>query len=79
MSRQGGECAEALGELATDNRYVFTQTKCVNAPKSYQADGDDPQDTPESLRVDIDCPEGYTWLRVDQLGSIWRVTDINSA
>ncbi|MFJ9678446.1 hypothetical protein ACIRP2_10355 [Streptomyces sp. NPDC101194] len=73
----GGSCSEALAELATDDRYVFTQTACVNAPNSYKAGGD-PQDTPDSVRVDIDCAEGYTWLRVDRVGSIWRVTEFNA-
>ncbi|MFI8850169.1 hypothetical protein ACIGW3_08220 [Streptomyces sp. NPDC053499] len=77
-SSRGGSCPQALDELATDDRYVFGQTKCVNSSKNYQIDGNDPQDTAESLRVDIDCPEGYTWLRVNRVGDIWRVTDFNT-
>ncbi|WP_432081166.1 hypothetical protein [Streptomyces sp. WAC 04229] len=76
-SNRGGSCAEALTELAADDRYVFTQTTCVNSPNSYKTEGD-PQDTAESVRVDIDCAEGYTWVRVDRVGSIWRVTEINA-
>ncbi|MGW1103303.1 hypothetical protein [Streptomyces sp. NPDC002540] len=76
-STVAGSCSEALTELATDDRYVFTQTACVNSPNNYEAGGD-PQDTPDSVRVDIDCAEGYTWLRVDRMGSIWRVTEFNA-
>ncbi|MGW7409710.1 hypothetical protein ACWGI9_39465 [Streptomyces sp. NPDC054833] len=75
--RAGGSCAEALTELAANDRYVFTQATCVNSPKSYEVTGD-PQDTSDSVRVDIDCAEGYTWLRVGRVGSIWRVTEFNA-
>ncbi|MGF1344222.1 MULTISPECIES: hypothetical protein [unclassified Streptomyces] len=73
----GNSCAAAFAELAADDRYVFTQAACVDASASYKADGD-PQDTADSVRVDIDCAQGYTWLRVHRVGSVWRVTDINS-
>ncbi|MFJ6939028.1 hypothetical protein [Streptomyces sp. NPDC101132] len=76
-SSRAGSCAAALAELATDTRYVFTQTACVDAPASYEAGGD-PQDGPDSLRVSVDCPEGYTWLRVERLGTVWRVTEFNA-
>ena len=76
-SAVGGSCAEALVELAEDDRYVFTQAACVNSPNSYKVMGD-PADTPDSVRVDIDCDQGYTWLRVGRVGSIWRVTEFNA-
>ncbi|MFF9765103.1 hypothetical protein ACIGXF_15755 [Streptomyces sp. NPDC053086] len=73
----GGSCAAAFTELAADERYVFTQRACVDSPDSYKTGGD-PQDTADSVRVDIDCEQGYTWLRVDRIGSLWRVIDINT-
>lgn len=76
-SNKGGSCAEALSELAVDDRYVFTQTTCVNSPNSYKVNGD-PQDTSDSVRVNIDCAEGYTWLRVNRVASIWQVTELNA-
>lgn len=60
-----------------DDRYVFTQAACINSATNYKVDGD-PQDNADSVRVDIDCAEGYTWLRVNRIGSTWRVVDINT-
>ncbi|MEU9097478.1 hypothetical protein [Streptomyces sp. NPDC048361] len=77
-SSRGGSCPEALAELAADDRYVFRQAVCVNAPDSYKTEGD-PQDSSDSIRVDIDCAAGYTWLRVNRSGTVWRVSDFNAA
>ncbi|WP_411108663.1 hypothetical protein [Streptomyces sp. c-19] len=37
------------------------------------------QETPDTVRVSIDCAQGYTWLDVTRFGDIWRVTNINAA
>lgn len=71
----GVPCAEALAELAADDRYVFTQPGCLGSPANYE---EEQQDTADSVRVSIDCPEGYTWLGLTRAGSVWQVTDINT-
>ncbi|MFI1935749.1 hypothetical protein ACH44C_00910 [Streptomyces purpureus] len=73
----GGPCPEALSELATDSRYVFTQKSCVEELRNYEI-STDAQDTPGTARVNIHCPQGYTWVRAEQYGTIWRVIELNA-
>lgn len=54
---------------------VFSQHDCVNSAASYKEN----QETPDTVRVSSDCPQGYTWLDVTRFGDIWRVTHINAA
>lgn len=44
---------------------------------NYKVVGD-PQDAADSVRVDTDCAEDYTCLRVNRISSVWRVVDINT-
>ncbi|MFF3609919.1 hypothetical protein [Streptomyces sp. NPDC002463] len=72
---RGLPCAEALTELAADDRYVFTQPDCLNSAANYE---EEQQDTADSVRISIDCPEGYTWLGLTRTGDVWQISDINA-